>query len=338
MTVRSLLGLLYASKCYSDLGIDTQPVFQKHGLPIERMDENATIDRAKELEVIIDLYRLHPEPEIGLKIGSTMGLAGYGPLSMLIMTCENAYQACQMGIKYQELTYLYGTIRMELGTQDSALVLTPSMLPEEIALFLLYRDLSGTVKFIQDVQQMNAQKLELISIKLCSPKPEKLTNFKDAFNCPIEFEQVQNQIILSSSMLKEPYHQANKMALNIYREQCDQQLQKAHNTPENLANQLASYLAMFSYRLPTVVEAAQAFGFSERSFRRQLAAEQNTYQKILDQVRFEKARNWLTQSQMNIEAISEKLGYQEAAAFNHAFKRWSGCTPSQYRKDHSFKI
>lgn len=338
MTTRSILGLLYASKVYSDLGVDTQAVFRKHGLSIEHMDENATIDRTRELEIILDLYRLKPDPELGLLIGSNMGLAGYGPLSMLIMTCENAYEDCQMGIKYQELTYLFGTISMELGNQYSSLILTPSALPEEIALFLLYRDLSGTVKFTHDVQQMNGQKMELRSIELCAPKPQNLKLFKDTFNCSIEFEKKQNQIFLTSAMLKAPYHQANKMALNIYREQCDQQLQKARNMPENLAKQLAKYLAMFSYRLPSVVEAAQAFGFSERTFRRQLAAEQSSYQKILDQVRFDKAKNWLTQSQMNIDAISEKLGYQEAAAFNHAFKRWAGCTPSQFRKDHSFKI
>src|SRR6516225_8974396 len=48
------------------------------------------------------------DPLVGLKMGNFFGLAGYGPLVMLLMTCATAYEALQTGVRYQRLTYLYG--------------------------------------------------------------------------------------------------------------------------------------------------------------------------------------------------------------------------------------
>lgn len=338
MTKRSILGLLYASKFYADLGIDTTGVFRKHSLPLTHMDESATIERSKELEVIIDLFRLKPEPELGLMMGSNMGLAGYGPLSMLVMTCENAYEACQMGIRYQELTYLFGHIKIDLGTPYSSLILEPATLPEDIRKFILYRDMAGTLKFFKDIQQMNGQRADIHAIELTTEKPDDMDKLTHTFPCPIKFDQAENRITLSSALLNTPYPQANKMALNIYKEKCDLQLIETKQESGDLKSQLKHYLAMFSYQLPSVCEAAQYFDFPERSFRRQLSLEQTSYQKVLDEVRFEKAQKWLKETTGNIESIASKLGYQEAAAFNHAFKRWAGCTPTQYRKAHSLNI
>ena len=53
----------------------------------------------------------------------------YIPFVMLVMTCENAWEAFRIGVQYQQLTYLYGTLRLEPGAHTSTLVLAPMPLP-----------------------------------------------------------------------------------------------------------------------------------------------------------------------------------------------------------------
>jgi transcriptional regulator GlxA family with amidase domain len=53
---------------------------------------------------------------------------------------------------------------------------------------------------------------------------------------------------------------------------------------------------------------------------------------LLDEVRFDRARHLLTQTELPIYLIAEQLGYSETASFRHAFQRWSGQTPSLYRR------
>ena len=36
-----------------------------------------------------------------------------------------------------------------------------------------------------------------------------------------------------------------------------------------------------------------------------------------------------------VEEIAERLGYGEVSNFTHAFKRWKGLAPRQYRRRHA---
>jgi AraC-like DNA-binding protein len=77
-------------------------------------------------------------------------------------------------------------------------------------------------------------------------------------------------------------------------------------------------------------------GMTGRSFRRQLATEHTSFRALLDKARYLKAASYLQNEQFSIDYIAQQLGYSEAAAFNHAFLRWSGMSPSAYRNKTSF--
>jgi AraC-like DNA-binding protein len=70
---------------------------------------------------------------------------------------------------------------------------------------------------------------------------------------------------------------------------------------------------------------------SERSLRRRLAGESTSYRQILDQVRETLARAYLSDTDLRVEDIAERLGYSDAANFSHAFRRWTGTAPGRYR-------
>lgn len=335
MATRSVLGLLYAAEAFEEAGCDVAPIMARHGLPMESLDANARIERSKELAVLSDIFALSPQSELGLNVGHHMGLAGYGPLSMLVLACRTTYEACQVGIKYQALAYLFGDIRLELGPRFSALVIEPMPVPALISEYLLLRDMSGTLRFIRDIHKMNDKTIQLSEVTLSIPQPDNKTPYEQAFDCPVKFGQPQNSLVIESHFLKSQFSKGNQIAFEMYREQCDKMLMEASSVDESLSNSLYRYLAMFNYQIPSASEAAQTFGISERTLRRQLKTDNSSYQQVLDQVRFEKAKSWLSSSTRPIEDISGKLGYQEAAAFNHAFKRWSGITPSHYRRSHS---
>ncbi|MDJ0860288.1 MAG: AraC family transcriptional regulator [Dinoroseobacter sp.] len=43
------------------------------------------------------------------------------------------------------------------------------------------------------------------------------------------------------------------------------------------------------------------------------------------------AQSYLTDSALSLSEIAYLLGYAEVSSFNHAFKRWTGATPSKMR-------
>ena len=53
--------------------------------------------------------------------------------------------------------------------------------------------------------------------------------------------------------------------------------------------------------------------------------------ELLDELRFERAKQLLAEKHHAIYQIAEELGFSESASFRHAFQRWSGVPPSQFR-------
>ncbi len=76
---------------------------------------------------------------------------------------------------------------------------------------------------------------------------------------------------------------------------------------------------------------ATRLGLSQRTSARRLALEGVTFSAVLEGLRGDLARQYLSDPNLAISRIAWLLGYQEVSAFTHAFKRWSGKTPREAR-------
>jgi AraC-like DNA-binding protein len=76
---------------------------------------------------------------------------------------------------------------------------------------------------------------------------------------------------------------------------------------------------------------ATKLGLSQRTSARRLALEGVTFSRVLESLRADLARQYLSDPDLSISRIAWLLGYQEVSAFTHAFKRWSGKTPRDVR-------
>jgi AraC-like DNA-binding protein len=75
---------------------------------------------------------------------------------------------------------------------------------------------------------------------------------------------------------------------------------------------------------------AGRLGVSERSLRRRLA-EGTSFGEVLDHLRHRLALQYLKDEHVSLKQVAWLLGYSEAGAFNHAFKRWTGIPPGRAR-------
>jgi AraC-like DNA-binding protein len=80
-------------------------------------------------------------------------------------------------------------------------------------------------------------------------------------------------------------------------------------------------------------QIARQLGVGRRTLSRRLAAEGQSFGKILDNLRFDLAKRYLQERELPLSEIAWLLGYRETAALNHAFKRWSSKTPTQARSE-----
>ncbi len=73
---------------------------------------------------------------------------------------------------------------------------------------------------------------------------------------------------------------------------------------------------------------------SERTMARRLVGLGTSFGQILDGVRHQLALRYLGEPNARTSQIAYLLGYSEPSAFNHAFRRWTGVSPSEFVAAH----
>lgn len=74
----------------------------------------------------------------------------------------------------------------------------------------------------------------------------------------------------------------------------------------------------------SIENVAEYLHMSDRTLKRQLAAEGTSFSTLVDEVRYRHATSLLSRTDYSLEQIADELGYSDVANFSRAFKRWSG--------------
>lgn len=79
-------------------------------------------------------------------------------------------------------------------------------------------------------------------------------------------------------------------------------------------------------------DLAQMLAMHRRTLNRRLLAHGTSFQRVLDELRYEIARQLLSNSRIPLDDVAATLGYAGVTPFMRTFRRWSGMTPGQWRR------
>lgn len=111
------------------------------------------------------------------------------------------------------------------------------------------------------------------------------------------------------------------------------QRDKIRGSEEGLPRQVEERVMSRIGEPPTVEDMAKSLGCTPRKLRRLLALEGTSYQEIVRRCRVEYAGALLRNPLCSVSDVAFRLGFDELAAFTHNFKRWTGASPSQFRRE-----
>jgi AraC-like DNA-binding protein len=83
----------------------------------------------------------------------------------------------------------------------------------------------------------------------------------------------------------------------------------------------------------TAVHLAKLMHTSLSTLGRRLEAEGTTFSAILEDLRRRLALGYLASRQLSVPEVALLTGFSQATAFHRAFRRWTGKTPLQYRRE-----
>ncbi len=337
MMKRSILGLMYLIQGMRNAGIDVDERLASIGIQSDALDPSSIIHPSLEWD-IQKIIGQGVKPETGLFIGQHYALAGYGPLLMLLVTCNTVGDAIENGIRFQGLTHLYGELSTIENQRQIALSYQPVDLTTEMGLLRAQCEISGTYKFLQDIYKMMGLFVPDMRIELPFQQPEDaetLQQFYDYYGANLHFGCKTAAFWLDKYVVDVKIPSADPITNRVYEAKCIEEIQRlsmVENEIPVLIQRVNDYLELQQGVIPTMAETAQALNLPERTLRHQLQQLNTSYKAIREQLIKYKALRLIEYKEYSIEMIAELLGYSEPAAFNHAFKRWFGQSPRQYGK------
>jgi len=166
-------------------------------------------------------------------------------------------------------------------------------------------------------------------VLLSRSHPREPSPYRRFFRAPIRFDAEQTALVFPAGWLERRLDGANAQLRRMLEAQVDA-LEAQGNG--DVATQLRRVLR-------TVLvggggsreQVAQLFSMHRRTLNRRLKARDTTFQALVQETRFNIAREFLGVTGLSIVEIASALDYADASAFTRAFKRWSGTTPAAWR-------
>ncbi|ENR4091680.1 AraC family transcriptional regulator [Pseudomonas aeruginosa] len=272
--------------------------------PADLLDLRRLISPWQEQQVFANACRLSDEPALGLRLGLRTRISAYGLLGYALLSAPTLGEALRIGLSYPVLLGTYFHLSLEVADGRAWLVATGYGEDEALRPFNTELCL-GSLKVT--CADLLGQPLPLLEAAFDYAGDEAMARaYAEGFACELHFERERSAIGFAAEWLERPLPLADPV----------------------------THRAILAERLqdpPGLEELARRLNCSSRSLRRHLQQQRTSYQQLLDELRFARAKELLQSGDMPIYRIAEELGFSETASLRHAFQRWSGQPPSHFR-------
>lgn len=304
-------------------GLDSAAIFASVNLPDAPPDPQARRDNATQLRFWAAAERISGDPDIGLHIGGLMPPFRGQVLEYLFLSSPTFGEGLRRAIRYHRLLTDALDFRLVIAGDSARLegFTHPGRHYVECALSIF-------LAFFRQVTDGDFRPLE---IRLAHAEGAAPAEYARAWGCPVRLGAPEGAIVFPAALLQRPSPAAEPQLLAVHETVAAQRLAdlEKYDLVHRVEQELGGLLEQGEAALETV---AARLGRHPRSLRADLAQAGTPFNTVVARYRERLARRLLSRTQEPIDQIVYLTGFSEPSAFTRAFKRWTGETPSDYRR------
>ncbi|MGK0290150.1 MAG: AraC-like DNA-binding protein [bacterium] len=310
-------------------GVSKKDLEEKSGMIREELnlfDTRTTMDQFIRLwDVSVELTK---NPALGLHVGEMVDQKMMHLIGHLIRNSPDIHQAILQWIRYSRLLSETAEIRLEHHNSKVHLIYY-NKIPK-------YRTVQKN-EYYQVLAVTYARKFAQIEfspdiVYFQHDQPEYIQEYERIFQCPLEFNHAQNFIIFDSKFLSSPIRDPNPYVYEVLSQHAEKLLDEVTQS-ESIQHQVSKLILEHLSRGTVDIELISGeMGVSRRTLHRKLKQEGTSFQNLLEDNRKTLSMMYLKQEDTSITEIAFLLGFSEPSSFYHAFKRWYGKNPGEYRQ------
>mgnify|MGYP005749305267 FL=1 len=309
-------------------GVSKEQLLAGAAEPPNLRDPGARLPLQDFVDIVRRAMKLSGAPWLGWEFGATLTLSSHGFLGYAAMSSETLRDAVELAVKFFRTRTTVVDLQLKVEGDTAILQLDELVALHDIQPFVVESLFSSFhfmgLKLLGEVP-MDGE------LRFAFPEPDYYERMKPLIPVPVLFDCAYNQMRFPASRLDQRLRFADPRLAKMAEAQCEQEMANIKSPPK-LLNQVRRIILAQSGRFPSVDEAASDLHMSSRTLKRKLQQLGTSYQTILDDLRKGLAVEYLTQTEITVDDIAVQLGYSDASNFARAFRRWTGRSPSDYRR------
>lgn len=320
------------------LGLPRDELLGRAGITeADLQDPDALVDFEAPLCVWQMLVERFPTMPLGLSFARQLGDGAAPSLGVVGYATRNARdvrQSIELFIRFSPLSFPRMTLALERLGDQARLVADHDprimALVEPMELFV--------ATLVVQLPHMNPQMPRPTEVCFAHPRKHPEALYTEVLGAPVRFEAGWTGFSFDAVALDLPMTGANPRIGKYLQQQADAQLHDRGPSPtEELLEARVRALIDANLLAGTSDQGtiAQALGMSTRSLQRGLRARSTSFARELEEVRRSRAQELLRRPELSVAEVAFMLGYTNPRAFYRSFRRWTGRTPTDYRRAHA---
>jgi AraC-like DNA-binding protein len=173
--------------------------------------------------------------------------------------------------------------------------------------------------------------LKPIAVNVVHAEPSCAEKYFAFFKAPVQFSADRDSITLSFPDVDKYLIGANPQLARLNDQVMIEYLAKLDK--DNIVDRVTAVIIdMLPSGGVADEKVAEQLNMSVRSLQRRLKEARTTFRTLLEAVRKDLAATYVRDPDIELGEVAFLLGFSDQSAFSRAFKRWTGCSPSEARK------
>ena len=303
-------------------------ILREVGLDPKKVQEpDARIPYAKHVALFEAAAEHLNDPCFGLHFASRVDILDAGTIGYVVANSPKLGDAFRNLVTY--IRVITEGVRPRLEIEDRLAIVSMEIIDPEVRRQRQIYEASVTM--VMNISRLvTGRRLTPEWVEFRHDRKGDLDEFERYFGGPVYFGRHRTAVILNRAHLDLRCRSADERLLRILKGYCEEILKQRpekgdlkHDVEHLVATLLPSGAA-------TNQRVARELGMSQRTMARRLTDQETSFAQILEEVRHQLAVRYLEEPNVRASQIAYLLGYSEPSAFNHAFRRWTGVSPSEF--------
>ncbi len=315
-------------------------ILKDHGVSAAQIEEKTGIERSKmedpDTRVFMDQFlhlwqiaeNITRDPAIGLHLRRNYGKNYTHFAIMIALNCDNLLEAAKSWAHYAML--VCDTDRVEIFKQAGGFVCTYACTePQYENRWIPEHHFSYVIEY---GRKMSGADFNPVEVWFRHSEPGYKKEYEKIFGCPVFFSKKENLMILRKEDMMRPIISPDPYLKTLLKKHADSIVEQYAQTT-SFKERVKAFIAK---KLHTGDISARyvsdAMNMDRSTLHRHLKKEDTTFRTLLVETRKELAKKHLIQG-LTASQTAYLIGFTEPITFHHAFKRWYGKNPGEFRKE-----